>query len=94
MKDSNVTKTTKHFRLKIKTKTKSKMPARINTVCILSLPRHGQTLVFGMGWDAIHLHGLKIICTKAVEDQYLMARFHRAVRVRTVRYGSGPNKMI
>ncbi len=51
-------------------------------------------LYFGMGWDAIHLHGLKIICTEAVEDQYRMARFHRAVRVRTVRYGSGPNKMI
>ncbi len=34
MKNSNyenVTKTIKHFRLKIKTKTKSKMPAKINT---------------------------------------------------------------
>ncbi len=29
--DLNVTKTIKHFRLKIKTKTKSKMPAKINT---------------------------------------------------------------
>ncbi len=32
MNDQNVTKTIKHFRLKIKTKTKSKMPAKMNTV--------------------------------------------------------------
>ncbi len=31
MKDSNVTKTIKHFRLKIKTKIKKKMPVKINT---------------------------------------------------------------
>ncbi len=36
MKDSNVTKTIKHFRLKIKTKTKSKMPAKMNTASDLS----------------------------------------------------------
>ncbi len=29
--DQNVTKTIKHFSLKLKTKTKSKMPAKINT---------------------------------------------------------------
>ncbi len=31
-KTMNVTKTIKHFHLKINTKTKSKMPAKINTV--------------------------------------------------------------
>ncbi len=31
MKDSNVTKTSKHFRLRIKTKAKSKMHAKLNT---------------------------------------------------------------
>ncbi len=40
--DSNVTKTIKDFRLKIKTNTKSKMPAKMNTVAhTVLLGRHG-----------------------------------------------------